>query len=341
MADDNLDLDTDDLDLGDDSGDDFGGDLDGILGDDDIGGDSSDSDSSDGELDSFFEDLSSIEEMDGPDEPDEPVAETPVASAAVQAAPPTQEIQTTTPGKKKGKKGLMFFILLIILGSAGGGGYWYLTKYDGKITQADKPKKESLFEKQTITIAPEKEPEPIIEAPVIKPVAKPVVKIKRYLVQIASCEFAQCIEDHSKMLRELGQPVFQRQTGKEYDLVELISSEVYDYRNANNIKKKINQENKDAGEASIKAQDNGYRITLGTFNSLQRAKNLKVSIGNYFPDETYYTEKKVEFNLEHIRESFKTTKVFAGPYDSRKIASIARAKLQKQPKIISPFLIRY
>ena len=98
---------------------------------------------------------------------------------------------------------------------------------------------------------------------------------------------------------------------EKYDFIELISKDVYNYRDASELAHEINVKNKMAGKASVKSQSNGYRITMGSFPALDRAKKVKFNIEAIFPG------KNVTFNMEHVRKDYTTTKIFAGPYNSK------------------------
>lgn len=314
-----LDLD-DDMDLGDDSddmdsGDDFAGELDDMMGDDELGGDSDDAD---GELDSSFEDLSSIEEMDDGDDEPPPAAAEPASAAAKPAAP----IQPVTPVAKTGKKGgklKWILIVLLLLGSGGFGYYWFQMREELPpiVEEMEEPmvQEESVIRPKiepVIQVEPKRvvtQPKIVVEAP--KPVAAPT-GIK-YYVQVATCSFEKCQEDYTSKLRQLGEPVFLKKSAEKYDFIELISSEVYTYRTAKDFVDQINRINKGAGKASIVYQSNGHRITMGTFTVLDRAKSVKFYL------QKNITSKELPFNLEHVRKDYQTTKVCAGPYASRKI----------------------
>ena len=318
----NLDLD-DDMDLGDDSddmdsGDDFAGELDDMMGDDELGGDSDDGD---GELDSFFEDLSSIEEMDdGDDEAPEPAPE-PVA-----AAKPAEPIQPVTPMSKTGKKGgklKWILVVLLLLGSGGFGYYWFQMREVPPpiVEDMEAPMIQPMLQEEPV-IRPKIEPiirvepkQPVAQQPTMAvETQKPVSTSSgiRYYVQVATCSFEKCKEDYMSKLRQLGEPVFLKKNAEKYDFIELISSDVYSYRKAKDFVDQINRTNKGAGKASIVYQSNGHRITMGSFTVLERAKSVKFYL------KKHINSKELSFNLEHVRKDYQTIKVCAGPYNSRK-----------------------
>ena len=339
MAEEDLDLEGDDLDLG---GDDFAGELDEMMGDDDLGGEeSSGGEESDSELDSFFEDLSSIEDMDeGESEPSEAVEE--VAETEVEEKPaPVKAKKKAEPKneKKGGKLKLIIPLLLLIVGGTGGG-LWFFGFFDEPMpVQEETP---SMAETQPVQVIEVEKPMvkrmpvmPVIEVEPPPPPVKPVVPKTRYLVQVATCTYAVCKEDYIDALREVGEPVFQRASGEKYDFIELNSKQVFTYREASELANEINVKNKMAGQASVKSQSNGYRITMGSFPALDRAKEVKINVENIFPG------RNVTFNMEHIRRDFSTTKIFAGPYESKSESKKVLADLRSREKFKGAFIVLF
>ncbi len=346
MAEEDLDLEDDDLDLG---GDDFAGELDDMMGDDELSGESAegggggDEGDSDSELDSFFEDLSSIEDMD------EGVAESSGESGGVDdeeeeevaAAAPTKPKKAAPTDEKKGGK-LKYIIMLLLVAVVGGIGYLYKTQDPSFFKKDQPPNEELVIPEEVITVEKQAKPIVIPKTPVeeVKPEPKPEpVKPpkpkSRYLIQVATCSYEVCKEDYIRSLRQEGEPVYQKDSGEKYDFIELISKQVYSYSKANSIVKEINRSNKMAGNASIVFQSNGHRISMGNFPALDRAKEVKFNVEKLFP------RKDVLFNLEHVRKSFSTTKIFAGPYNSRNSAKKVLADLRSKPKYKGAFLVRY
>ena len=361
---DSFDLD-DDLGLDDDGGgDDFAGSLDDALGDDlDDGGGAppkggkasggggggaggGGADSGDSELDSFFEDLSSIEDMDGD-------APAPQAKAAPQAqAAPAQSGGAPAPaaapikfGKPAAlKKYLKLAVVVLVLGGAGAGAWFF---FSGEPEEVPPPVMDSMpqmpampqeevvkIEKPAIRIEPSKMVEPPAPVEPEQPV-KRMVPTAQFLVQIATCSFDQCKEDYTDALRRLGEPVYTQTVGEKFDFIELITSEVFNYQEASVLAEKINKINKQVGQASVVSQSNGYRVTLGTFPALDRAKDLKFNL------EKELQKEKVRFNLEHVRKDYEAIKVYAGPYDSKEEAKKVLFDLRKDPNYQGAFLVRF
>jgi hypothetical protein len=345
MAEEDLDLEDDDLDLG---GDEFAGELDDMMGDDELGGGkptgggesgggSSKGEDSDSELDSFFEDLSSIEDMDEGGSEASPTAAAAAAPKTSEGKAPAKAKKVAPKDKKKGGKLKYFILLLILLAGGSGAYYWFFMQHPMPI----------------VDIVPEVEPPPIqpleLEKPVVKSMpiqpiieiepppapVKPAVPQKQFLVQVATCSYDVCKEDYTESLRMAGQPVFQRASGEKYDFIELVTSQVFSFREASELTNEINTKNKLAGKASVKPQSNGYRISMGSFPSLDRAKEIKLNIEQLFPS------KNVTFNMEHVRRDYTTTKIYAGPYGSNSEARKVLMALKSSEKFKGAFIVLF
>ena len=357
---DSFDLD-DDLGLDDDGGgDDFAGSLDDALGDDlddgggaapkggkaSGGGGGGGADSGDSELDSFFEDLSSIEDMDG-DAPAPQAKAAPQAQAApAQGGAPAPAASPIKFGKPAAlKKWLKLAVVLLVLGGVGAGAWFF---FSGEPEEVPPPVMDAMPQMPTM---PQEEvvkiekpairievPKPkMVEPPSFEPEppVKRMVPTAQFLVQIATCSFDQCKEDYTEALRKLGEPVYTQTVGEKFDFIELITSEVFNYQEASVLVEKINKINKQAGEASVVSQSNGYRVTLGTFPALDRAKDLKFNL------EKELQKEKVRFNLEHVRKDYEAIKVFAGPYDTKEEAKKVLFDLRRDPSYQGAFLVRF
>ena len=310
----------------------------------------------DNELDSFFEDLSSIEDLDSPDS-DEAVVEdlaaevtpTPQSETAPVTPSPVEPQAQEEPGKKKNKflKIFSFLIASVIIGVMGWVVYFVMNKVEEPIPEID-PKVDaqntSFIEtpgQNVEDIQPDIEPPPkgagqvteqqtkpievkeTLPPPKPKPFIPKYTKNGRYIIQVASCNFVKCIEEFETRLRRRNLRVYKKSILKQYNFIELISGQVFDSGTAEEYIKIINQENELAGFASIVKKSNGYKISLGEFPHLERAKEVKSHIENIFPN------KQVIFDLEHVQKNFGTTKIFAGPYKTKRGANIVMRRLHR------------
>jgi len=348
MAEEDLDFGDDDLDLDDkpaegDAGEEVAGELDDVMDDDELGGGggapAAGGGDSDSELDSFFEDLSSIEDMDeGSGEAEgepKPAGPEPAAAEPQKKAAPAKEEKKAEP-KKKSKLKLIIPVVVLLLILVGGGSYFFLFRNPDLPPQPAETLQETPptpSEEMPIQVEPKPmpklEPQPIPRPLETLPAAGP-----KYLVQVATCTYDSCKEEYIQSLREDGEPVYQKASGEKYDFIELISRQVFSEEKANLLVREINRKNKMAGNAFVMDQSNGYRISMGTFPALDRAKEVKFHIEQLFPD------KSVVFDMEHVRKSYTTTKIYAGPYESRAEAKSVLAELRKKQKYKGAFIVQ-
>ena len=360
MADENF----DDLDaMGDGDDDmDLDSDLDDMLGDEDMGGDEGgggdEASGDDSELDSFFEDLSSIEDLDESKEDgggDEAVAEE-KESAKEPASEKKAEKKAAPAGAKsgKGKKFLVYTLILAILGGGGYAGYWWFSQPEGETLPEDLKEPLATLQDETveevIRVEPKQPVKPIKRKPVPVPKPrKPKIILPstngRYLVQVAICSFDECKQTYITKLRKKGFPVQNYNIGDKYDFIEVVSKQVYNRTEAEKHILKVNLNNKLPGYASLKEEANGYRVTMGTIPSLGNAgvkretTGYRVTMGS-FPaldkakEVKYYLEKffpdgELIFNLEHRQQSYGMTKICSGPYATRSEANSILAQLKR------------
>jgi hypothetical protein len=347
MAEDDLDFGDDDLELDDDSGDDFAGELDDMMGDDELGGDVGGGSDSDSELDSFFEDLSSIEDMDDGGGGDEGDDEDGDFSAPEEVDEKPAPVKKEKPPKEKseggGKMKIILPLILLILGGGSFGAYWFLLRTPEMVAPVPAPavvmeaqpvQQPQLAAPAELPIKVEKQPvRRILPEPEIPMPAMPATPRRSYLIQVAKCSYDACKEEYINALRQDGEPVYQKSDGEKYDFIELVSRQVFGRERAQSVINNINRQNKMAGNASMKNQSNGYRVSMGTFPALDRAKEIKFHIEKMFP------KKELSFNLEHVRKDYSATKVYAGPYQSRTEARSVLRELKKKPLYRGAFLV--
>jgi len=350
MAEDDLDFGDDDLDLdddsGDDSGDDFAGELDDMMGDDELDGDSGGGSDSDSELDSFFEGLSSIEDMDDGAGGEEGEAEEADFSAPEEVeemkAAPVKKAKAPKEKGEGGKLKVILPLLILILGGGAGGAYWFLNRtpevmQPATAVQEQPPQQVAMPAELPIKVETppvQRMVQRVVPEPDIPPPATRALPRRSYLIQVAKCSYDACKDEYINALRQDGEPVYQKSDGEIYDFIELISRQVFSRERGQSLINSINRQNKEAGNASLKNQSNGYRISLGTFTALERAKKVKFHIEKLFP------QKEISFNLEHVRKNYSATKVFAGPYDSRTEAKNVLRQLRKKLRYKDAFLIQ-
>ena len=339
---DDFDLD-DDLGL-DDDGDDGMGSLDSEMDDDDAGLDAG-GDAGETELDSFFEDLSSIDDS----EP-EPAAAAPAAAPAAAAPAPAAAAAAPAAAAEPGKKGGMMKIIgiLVVLLGLAGGGWFYMNQPQDEFATEEAPMTEEsiepIEEKLVLEMDDEPAPQPrkkkvVVRVPLPPPAPEPIVEpvraTPRFLVQVGSCSFERCKKEFSGKIRNMGEPVHYRSSGEKFDFISLITKQVFGIRDAENWVRMINQSNERVGVASIVKQSNGYRVSMGTFTSLEKAKSLKIYLESLFPKEG------LALNLEHMQQDYKTVKIFAGPYSTKREAKQTLNSFRRQKEFTGAFITRY
>jgi cell division septation protein DedD len=268
---------------------------------------------------------------------------------------PPEEVEEKKPApvkkvkapKEKGEGGKLKFIipiLILLLGGGGGSAYWFFFRTSEvmppvAVVEEQPPQPVTMPAELPIRVEKQKQPvqrmvQRIAPDPDIPPPAKPAASRRSYLIQVAKCSYDACKDEYINALRQDGEPVYQKSDGEKYDFIELVSRQVFSRERGQSLINRINRQNKMAGNASMKNQSNGYRISLGTFPALDRAKEIKFHIEKMFP------QKELSFNLEHVRKNYSATKVFAGPYESRKEAKNVLRQLRKKLRYKDAFLIQ-
>lgn len=336
---DDFDLGDDDLGLDDDDG---MGSLDSEMDDDDAGLDAG-GDAGETELDSFFEDLSSIDDTE-PEPAAAPAAAAPAAAAPAAAAP-----AAAAPAAEAGKKSGMikWIAIFVALCGLGGGGWFYMNQPQEEFAVEEAPITEEsidLIEEALVVEMEEPAPRPrpkkiVVRRPLPPPAPEPIIEpvraTPRFLVQVGSCSFERCKKEFSDKIRNMGEPVHYRSSGEKFDFISLITKQVFGLRDAENWIRMINTSNERVGVASLVKQSNGYRVSLGTFTSLEKAKSLKIYLESLFPKEG------LALNLEHMQQDYKTVKIFAGPYSTKREARQSLKTFRRQKEFTGSFITRY
>lgn len=351
----------------------IGGDLDDIFGDEGGGGDAAIGDGGDSDLDNFFEDLSTIDDLELHDE--EAPAEEPADDAVVSAPEPEEVIAVEAPVKKKPKKekkakvkkepgfigkSVRWLILLAII--LGGGYYIYQFFFpefpmpwvavqeekDRLISmledlQKDKPQDQPPPRDEppkAMEKPPGKPPPPVKAAkpsvrPPKRPARRPAVERGPWSIQVASCFFPSCLESHRSFLKATGRSVLVRKQSAKSEMLEIYSSSVVSTRErAQIIADRINRNHPLEGQAYVYSEGAGYRISMGAFGDLSRAKVVKNVLNEKFFGD-------VNFNTRLKAFPYRVNKVLTGKYPSRKAANQALAKLRiVEPRFKGAFIVR-
>ena len=301
----------------DDFGDDFSEQLDSFM-------ENQGEDESDSELDSFFEDLSTIDDLeDGEEaeiEDDKKAAET--EDAESESSEEAEETDTAVESEEKPekqhekqkKKKAAFFDAFPIKSALISGTTGLLL---GIITVAVLYYTAAPLETPKPEIASELPPEPPTQVvkiskpkpkkTVAKPkkiAAKPKVKQFNYYVQVVSCISQECVDESRLQLKNLGYASQVWTTNKNSKIAELITTKILAEEDSAKLVSKINKTNPMAGHAFRKSVKNGFQISLGLFPDLKTANMVRTHLNQQFKDQLFFkiqsTTQKTQYKIVQI-----------------------------------------
>jgi cell division septation protein DedD len=289
------------------------------------------------ELDSFFEDLSTIDDLEVMQEEEKPAAAAPAPAAP--AAPPPREEKAAAPAPKPkpvkvktprapGKPGRLrrIIMLLVLIGIFGGGGYYVYTTYiagEGKIPWPTFDTS-SLFPKKT----PPKPVEPVKPTKTEKPVAvKPTAPRHTgptFGIQVATCFFDSCVSAYKEVLQahDYKDVKLLERSGKT-EVLEIYSQTGFtDRQAAQDLSDKINRENRLEGNAFVLEEAKAFRLSMGSFTDLSRANAVKDSLNQRYHGEVVFGQR-----IKALPYSLKA--IVTGKYYSRADAEKALTELRR------------
>ncbi len=348
---------------------DFAGELEDLLGDE--GGEDispAEAEDSDSELDSFFEDLSTIDDLEVLSEDEEEEAPAPAepeeggfdemevgapeeaAPVAAPAAAPAREPRKPKEKKERGffAKLIRWVILLAIL--LGGGYYVYLWFFPDapppwEVMEQEKEKLTSLLDERLqepepppvappppppVTVAPPPKPAP---APPRKPA--PPKEAGPWSIQVATCFFPSCLDSYRAYLKANDRSVIVREKTSRTEQLEIYSLSAFDTRElAQERADQVNREHPLEGHAYIYRDGAGYRLSMGAFADLERAKIVKDALNQQYLGNIVFATRVKAF-------PYKLQSVLTGRYPSRTAAQRALAKLKNaEPRFKDAFVLR-
>ncbi len=334
---------------GEDAG--FGDELDNFLGEDDAGGGDAgteaagDEGGADSELDSFFEDLSTIDDLEVAQEEAPPAAEAapaaeappaaaPAAAAAAAAAPAAAAAAAPAAPKQPMnlsgiKRAIKYLVLLAVLG---GGGYFAYTILFPKIELPWPIVKEILEEDQPKpqpVARPElpPPPAPVMQPlppppppPAAQPAAPPQVAAqpapvpsaapalpagKGYGVQVATCFFATCVNGYKRLLSRTNRSRFITEKRTQSESLEILSATTFTSR--------------DKAEELAGRINHEHRLE-GQAYVTRVGGAYKVSMGT-FPDLSRANVVKDSINQRLAGEASFTSRLKSSTYRLRRIVT--------------------
>ena len=296
----------------DDFGDEFSEQLDSFMENEGEGEDESDS-----ELDSFFEDLSTIDDLDG-DEDAEVVddkKDSETEDAVNDSSDEAEETSTVVEyeekpeeqQKKEKKKKAAFFEGFPLKSALISGATGLLL---GIITVAVLYYSADPLETPEPEIMVELPPEPPIQVVKVskpkpkKTAAKPKVKQFNYYVQVVSCISQECVDESRLQLKNLGYASQIRTSSKNSKIAELITKNILAEEDAAKFVSKINKTNPMAGHAFRKSVKKGFQISLGLFPDLKTANMVRTHLNQQFKDQLFFkiqsTTQKTQYKIVQI-----------------------------------------
>jgi hypothetical protein len=306
------------------------GELDDLLGKEGGGAEGGES-----ELDSFFEDLSTIDDLEVMQEEEKPAPAAPIPVSAAAPAPKEQKAAAPAPKPKPvkkpkapGKPGRLRRILLflVLAGIFGGGGYYVYTTYivgEGKIPWPTFST-ESLFPKKP-------EPKPAVVQP-LPPPPKPVEhkpvppphKGPWFGIQVATCFFDSCVTAYRDvLLANHYKDVKLVERAGRTEVLEIYSQTgLVDRQAAQDLADKINRENRLEGNAYVLEEGKAFRLSMGSFTDLSRANAVKDALNQRYHGEVVFGQR-----IKALPYTLKA--VIAGRYPSRADAEKALTALRK------------
>ncbi len=336
----------------DEFGDDFGDQLDAFMEGEEEEGDS--------ELDSFFEDLSTIDDLEMQDEgagitepAEEPSWEEVPEAAPPVAAPAAADEETDSAEKKTEKKkkekpkkvksriegssilipGIITSVAGMLLGVITVAVLYFLNLPEGAPLPVDIVVEEPIPE-PTVTVVREPEPTPKPK-PAPKPKPKPAKKPKqtRYYVQVANCVFAECVSDHRNLLKRYGYKSRVTKSSMTSSMAEVISNKILAEESSIKLMNKINREINYSGKAFRKAENGGYRISLGMYPDLETAGRVRNHLNQSYGKQTFFEITRSDDKITYQR-------VHAGGYRSRKQAkSLLKLLVRKDKRFEGAFIV--
>lgn len=375
MADDELEG-FEDFTGGDDTKDDAGADgfdsnLEDIFntGDDDAGGGmegfDGGGDDAGSSLDTFFEDLSTIDDLEVLQQDDEEEAPPPddseveVGGTAV-VAEETEEVKPEKPKKEKKakkpgaikrwvKRG-MWLAAAIVAGVIIWGvllpnfstyfetvkeyialGMEYL---EGEKTPEEPPgeKPAELTKRPPLLPLPGKisRPPPPVAA---KP--PPVRSTGPWSIQVATCFFPSCMDGFKNYLVANNRGVIMQAKTSQSHSIEIFSVSRFNVlENAQVIAGRINKGNPMEGHAYTYRENGSFRISMGAFQDLGRAKVVKDALNRQFAGEIVFSTRAKQF-------PYQVQSVMTGRFPNRAVASKALARLKNShPRFQDAFVVK-
>ncbi|MBI4082001.1 MAG: hypothetical protein HY423_05265 [Candidatus Lambdaproteobacteria bacterium] len=290
----------------------------------------------DSELDSFFEDLSTIDDLEVQEEKAAPKAP---AAPEPQAAPPPPKAEAKPRRVEKPKpkprgeragggmlRKLVAALLLIGLFGAGYAAYVFLFPKIELPWEVFEPAPKKA-PPAVIEVPPPPPPPPpvVVQPPPPPPVAKPAPKPvgPGYGIQVATCFFDSCTAEFGQLLKRNALSVTTQQRRASNEGLELYTRTLFENRErVRLLAERINLENRLEGHAYVMEDAGGYRISMGTFGDLTRANVVKDSLNQMLSGSAVFATRVRKF-------PYTLTAIVGGRFPSRTAAERGLQRLRK------------
>ncbi|HKI98717.1 MAG TPA: hypothetical protein VKB51_09615 [bacterium] len=325
------------------------------------------------ELDSFFEDLSTIDDLEVlqeeqpaeaapapemPEEAEEEEEEAPAAPPPRAAAPERERPRAAPRPKQKQERGFLgrWFRRLILLGLIFGAGYFVYQfffpdlKPPWQVMQQEKSKLVSVLQQKMQQPPPQPvqppppPPPPVAMQPRPKPKPRPKPMPKRpappreqgpWSIQVATCFFPSCVDSFRSYLEEQKRSVLVRDKVSQSESLEIYSLSTWQDRDlAQALVDRINREQPMEGHAFLFREQGGYRISMGAFADLGRANIVKDALNQQYVGQVAFATRVRAF-------PYKVQSILTGRYPNRDAANNALAALKNaEPRLKDAFVTR-
>jgi hypothetical protein len=292
----------------------------------------------DSELDSFFEDLSTIDDLEVAQEQPKPEAAAPAAPAPAAAAAAAPKAQAAAPAPRapraprapsqpgRMRKMLLQLALLAVFGAAG---YYFYVTYIAGEGQIPWP----VFKAQPRVALPRVEepapPPPRPEAP-----ARPLRVTPRFTgpgfgIQVATCFFESCVGAYKGLLSEAHLSVRIKERRSQSESLEVYTQTAFASRQvAQEAAERVNLENRLEGNAYVVEEGGSFRLSMGAFQDLGRANAVKDNLNQRYGGQIVFAHrlKSVPYVLKVLS---------TGVYPTRAAAEQAVEKLRAMDRSLA------
>ena len=154
-------------------------------------------------------------------------------------------------------------------------------------------------------------------------------------IQVATCFFPSCLDGFKNYLSANKRSVIlQTKTSQSHSLEIFSISRFNVLEDAQQIADRVNKGNPMEGHAYTYREDSSFRISMGTFQDLARAKVVMNALNRQFAGEIVFSTRAKLF-------PYQVQSVMTGKYPSRGVASKALARLKdRHPRFQDAFVVK-